>query len=87
MIDEKTNGCSFQAVLYDVRVKRDGGGRLQLDFGADSLVAIQHLQQLSASGDVVLQIGVVPVPRGVLGSERGGEYEPDETGEINLTDG
>lgn len=87
MIDENSNGCSFQAVLYDVRVKRDGGGRLQLDFGADSLLAIQHLQQCSAAGDVVLQIGVVPLPRGVIPSGKETSYEPDETGEINLTDG
>lgn len=84
MIDPKTNGCSFEAVLYDVRVKRDGGGRVQLDFGTDALQAIQHLQQLSASGDVVLQIGVVPSPRGVINSHAGGHYEPDETGEISL---
>lgn len=77
-------GCSFTCVLYDVRVKRDGGGRLQLDFGADALAAIQYLQQLSASGDIVLQVGVVPLPRSMIRSASGGEYEPDETGEIDL---
>jgi hypothetical protein len=50
----------FAAVLYDVRTKRDGGGRIQLDFGVDALPAILELQKLNAAGDISLALAVVP---------------------------
>jgi len=50
----------FSAVLYDVRTKRDGGGRIQLDFGVDALPAILELQKLNAKGDISLALAVAP---------------------------
>ena len=54
------NPIQFAAVLYDVRTKRDGGGRIQLDFGVDALPAILELQKLNAAGDISLALAVVP---------------------------
>jgi hypothetical protein len=48
------------AQLYEVKTKRDGGGRLVLDFGVDSLPDILELQKMNASGDVNLAIAIVP---------------------------
>lgn len=40
----------FNAFIYDIRTKADGGGRIQLDFGADSLLVLQELQRLTSLG-------------------------------------
>ena len=55
---------SFYGQLYDIRTKRDGGGRLQLDFNGDCLIPIQQLQQCQINGDVNLAIAIVPFYNG-----------------------
>lgn len=47
----------FVAQFYSVRSTRDGGGRLTLEFGAESLDAIHAIQKLS--GNVNLALAVV----------------------------
>lgn len=46
--------------LYKVSTTKDGGSRIVLDCGAESLSAIQKIQRLNAAGDVSLAIAVVP---------------------------
>lgn len=46
--------------LFRITFNRDGGGRLQLDFGNESLEAIQELQKHMATGDVNLAAAFVP---------------------------
>lgn len=59
----------FNATLYDVRVKRNGG-RLQLDFGLDALSVIQELVEVGAMKDQNFQFAVVQVdPDGITEPE------------------
>lgn len=46
--------------LFRIISNRDGGGRILLDFGSDSLEAIQQLQTLNAKGDINLAAVFVP---------------------------
>lgn len=84
------NDCSqgkhavIQAEIYDVRFKKNGSGRIQLDFGADSAKEITKLQSMILGGETLFQVALVPIPalRISTGSE---DYEPDPfTGEIPL---
>lgn len=75
MINEDISGVDFSAVLYDVRTKRDGGGRLTLDFGRDALQEIQYVQKMASQGDVVFQIAIVALPRQVIGGPSDEEVE------------
>lgn len=69
----------FIGQLYDVRTKRDGGGRITIDFGAESLEQIMELQRANAAGDTNLAFAVVPVRGHHV------EFIPDpETGEIPI---
>lgn len=74
----------FFAQLFDIKTRRDGGGRLQLEFGADAMHAIVKLMSLNASGHTNLALAIVPV----TGSgdnkqtERYSESVDEETGEI-----
>lgn len=68
------------AQLYEVKTKRDGGGRLVLDFGVDSLQDILELQRLNAQGDVNLAIAIVPYGMDPKFTEK---VDP-ETGEVTF---
>jgi hypothetical protein len=48
------------AVLNKVSSTRDGGSRITLDCGAESLDAVQKLQRMNADGEVCLAIAIVP---------------------------
>lgn len=71
----------FVAQIYDVRTKRDGGGRLQLDFGVDALPAILELQRLNAAGDINLALAIVPHGKEQY-PEKDDERIDEATGEI-----
>jgi hypothetical protein len=49
----------FTAAIYDIRTKRDGGGRLQIDFGADALHVIQELQKIASVSDTNFTFAVL----------------------------
>jgi hypothetical protein len=57
-------GATFVGDLYDCRTKKDGGGRLQIDFGADALAEIQWLQKVAAFRGGAFQIAIVPIKHG-----------------------
>lgn len=70
------------AQIYNTRIGRDGGGKITLDFGADSLPAIKELMGL---GDANLAIAIVPyreTPKAAVGPF--GEIPMDEEGEDQL---
>ncbi len=46
--------------IYDIKVKRDGGARIQLDCGNDSIEGVQALLGVLASGDLNLAAVLVP---------------------------
>ena len=46
--------------LYKVTTTKDGGSRIVLDCGSESLKAVQRIQTLSSLGDVSLAIACVP---------------------------
>ena len=48
------------AQLNSVRTTNDGGGRLVLEFGRDSLEGILELQRLNASNQISLAIAIIP---------------------------
>lgn len=50
--------------LDSIRSTRDGGGKLTLEFGADSLQEIHRLQLLNGSGDTSLAVVIVPYTEG-----------------------
>lgn len=78
-IDKEQLAATFQGVLYDVRTKRDGGGRVSIDFGRDSLEAVQFIQTVASKGDLNFQVAMVALP-----PQRVGEWQPDENGEIEI---
>jgi hypothetical protein len=82
-MEEPKVGASFQGQIYDVRTKRDGGGRIAIDFGMDGLEEIQWAQKVAAKNGCSFQIALVPVPDRVIncGHE---EFIPNESGEIVL---
>ena len=71
----------FVGQLHDCRTRRDGGGRLTIDFGADALGEILKLQTANANGDTNLAFAIVPVREESYST---GEFEPDESGEIDI---
>lgn len=74
----------FYAQLFDIKTRRDGGGRVQLEFGADAMHAIVKLMALNASGDTNLALAIVPISGGSNNDEPEGygERVDQETGEI-----
>ena len=60
----------FNAQLYDIRVKRNGG-RIQFDFGLDSIAVMQQIMALGACRDMNFQVAIVQV------SPDGEPVEPD----------
>jgi hypothetical protein len=73
-------GATFVGQLYDVRTKRDGGGRISIDFGADGLSDIQWVQRVNAAKGCNFQIALVPMPHGSVDFQP----MPDANGEIPL---
>lgn len=57
---ESTEPITLVCQLNKVTTTRDGGSRLVLDCGAESLKAIQRIQGMNAAGDVSLAIAVQP---------------------------
>ena len=51
----------FNAQVYDVRVKRNGG-RLQLDFGNDSIAVVQEIAAIAMTKDCNFTFAVVQLP-------------------------
>jgi len=62
MKDQK--GATFIGQLYDIKTKRDGGGRMSIDFGADGLEEVQWIQKVAAARGCSFQIALVPTPNG-----------------------
>lgn len=50
----------FTGQINKVTTKRDGGGRVELDFGGESIVPIQMIQQLQCQGEVNFAIVMAP---------------------------
>lgn len=78
-----SDAITFTAQLFDIKTRRDGGGRVQLEFGADAMHAIVKLMALNASGDTNLGIAVVPIGSGNNEQAKDDRESVDpETGEI-----
>ncbi len=54
------NLANITAQLYSVTTKKDGGGRIQFEFGMESLLAIQKIQNWNAKGGMNFTVVVVP---------------------------
>lgn len=50
----------FNAQVYDIRIKRNGG-RLQLDFGTDAIPVMMEIGAMSALKDQNFQIAIMQV--------------------------
>lgn len=70
----------LSATIYDIKAKRDGGSRITLDCGADSLSGIQSLLGLMANGEMALHVVIVPenVLKGEADPESGSEGSAEE---------
>lgn len=79
----KKIGASFTGQVYDIRTKKDGGGRIQIDFGADALDEIQWAQQLATKKGCLFQVALVPLKQSMLSSDYEEEVD-EETGEVIL---
>ena len=62
MVDKERLAGVFTAQLYDVRTKRDGGGRITLDFGKDGLEAVQYIQTIASKGECSFNVVMVVEP-------------------------
>lgn len=70
--------------LFKIQTNKDGGGRIQLDFGAEALDEIQKIQKANGKGGINFQLALVPIQGEVFG-EQAPDWEPDPaTGEIPL---
>ena len=78
---EQKVGAAFIGQIYDIRTKRDGGGRLAIDFGADALNEIQWAQKIAAAKGCNFQIALVPMPNGAVDNSYQDQVDPN-TGEI-----
>lgn len=63
---------AFNAQVYDVRLKRNGG-RIQLDFGVDAVEVINEISRLSAIKDMNFQVAFIYVPNKSLNPGPGEE--------------
>ncbi len=76
---------TFTGQLFDIKTRRDGGGRVQIEFGADAMAAIAELMHLNAVGQTNLGIAIVPVVGGYnQGDNHRDEQVDPETGEVIL---
>lgn len=71
--------ASFPVQLFKIHTNKDGGGRIQLDFGADALEEIQKVQMANGRGGMNFMLALVPLKNEIIGPD----VDP-ETGEINL---
>ena len=77
------NSASLTVQLFKIQTNKDGGGRIQLDFGADALEEIQKIQMANGKGGVNFQMALVPINNEVI--RTGQDFETDPmTGEIML---
>lgn len=56
-------GVTFVSQVYDVRTKKDGGGRMQIDFGLDAMEAVQWIQRVAAMKNVSFMVSFVPIKK------------------------
>lgn len=57
MVDEK-GVIKFFGTLYDVRAKRDGGGRVQIDFGGDAFEGVIEMMRLLKNNHVSIAVAL-----------------------------
>jgi hypothetical protein len=50
----------FHGQINKVMTRRDGGGRVEIDFDGASLIPIQQIQQMQVNGDVNFAFAMVP---------------------------
>lgn len=50
----------FYAEIYKIETRRDGSGRLTIDFNADALIPLQMLHRMQIQGDVNFACVMVP---------------------------
>ena len=62
-------GATFQATIYRVETKRDGSGRLTLDFGADAIDEIHWAEKVHLKRGFVFEVALVPLPPEVINEE------------------
>jgi hypothetical protein len=54
------NTVSFLGELYDVRMKRNGGGRLTIDFGGDAFEEILRVQRFFKDNNISVAMALEP---------------------------
>jgi hypothetical protein len=75
-------GATFFATIHQITSRKDGGGRLVLEFGADALDEMQWAQKIAALKSCGFQVALVPVQAPNL-SHSSEDFEVDPTsGEI-----
>lgn len=47
--------------LYEVKSRKDGGGRLVLEFGAESMAAATDLMKINANQESLFALALMPV--------------------------
>lgn len=72
---------TFVGHLWKVETRRDGGGRIIFDFGADALPAILEIQKMNSYGETLFGIAAVPYRNEQAAKDSGERVDP-ETGEI-----
>lgn len=83
MSDLRDKSASLTVQLFKIHTNKDGGGRIQLDFGADALEEIQKIQMANGRGGMNFQMALVPLNNEIICGST--DFEPDPlTGEIPL---
>jgi hypothetical protein len=59
-MSEKRPLVTFYAEIYKIETKRDGGGRLTIDFNPEALIPMQMLHRMQINGDTNFACAMVP---------------------------
>lgn len=81
-MSEEKLGATFTGQIYSITTKKDGGGKIQIEFGADGLHDIQWAQKVASIRGCNFQVALVPTPHGAVMDEE--EFTPDANGEITF---
>ena len=78
-MDQEAKVANFVVQLFKITTDKQGGGRIQFDFGAESLDEIQKIQKANGRGGMNFALAVVPYKESYTDG-----LEPNEYGEIEL---
>lgn len=79
----ETKVAKFFATVHQITSRKDGGGRIVLEFGCDDIDDIQWAQKVAAIQNCGFMVVMAPTKGAELNKEQDFQVDPD-TGEIEI---